>query len=94
MTSVGKTISLTGLGHEADIQDHFQDGILYMSIAASATVEHVTSELSKIMRVTGATTSASKVQSSTSLADAVPKAAFWFHGKRILFLIDDIWPTF
>lgn len=45
------------------------------------------------MRVTGATTSAAAVQSSKSLADAIAIAAVWFHGKRILFLIDDIWPT-
>lgn len=93
MPGVGKTIALIGFGHEDDIKEHFVHGVLYMSVGATATVGHITSELCKILRVTGATTCAAEVQSSKSLADAVANAAIWFHGKRILYLIDDIWPT-
>lgn len=93
MAGAGKTMALIGLGHDEDIRTHFVDGVLYMSIGATATVEHVTGQLSKIMRVTGATESAASVLSSTFVADAVTKAAIWFQGKRILFVIDDIWPS-
>lgn len=92
MPGVGKTLSLIGLGHDEDIRNHFEDGVLYMCVGAAATVGHVTSELCKIMRVTGANTTAAEVQTSNTLADAVSNAAIWFHGKQILFLIDDIWP--
>lgn len=93
MAGVGKTTALIGLGHDEDVQAHFNDGVLYMSIGASATVGHVTTELWKMMRVTGATTSAAAVKSSKSLADAIAIATEWLREKRILFLIDDIWPT-
>lgn len=93
MAGVGKTTALIGLGHDADIQAHFVDGVLYMSIGATATVEHITRELYQIMRVTGANTSALEVQSSPTLDSTISSAAVWFHGKRILFLIDDIWRT-
>lgn len=93
MAGVGKTIALIGLGHDDDIKSHFADGVLFMTIGANATVGHLTSELCKIMRVTGAIQSAKEVQSAKTLADAVSNAAIWFVGKRILFLIDDIWPS-
>lgn len=93
MAGVGKTVALIGLGHDEDIQNHFTDGVLYMSIGANATLGHVITELWKIMSVTGATTSAQAVKSSKSLADAIAVASVWFHGKRLLFLIDDIWPS-
>lgn len=89
MTGVGKTIALTGLGHDPDIKAHFLHGVLFMAVGAKATVGRLTSELCKIMRGTGAVDSAKKVQSSKSLSDAVSIAAIWFHGKRIMFLIDD-----
>lgn len=93
MTGVGKTTALIGLGHDDEIKEHFVDGVLYIRVGASATMGDVTSELSEIMRVTGATTSATAVLSSKALADPVSNAAIWFRGKRILFLIDDIWPS-
>lgn len=93
MAGVGKTIALIGLGHDDDIMSHFRQGVLFMRAGATATVRHLTSELCKIMRVTSASTSADEVKSSKSLADAVSNAAVCFHGKRILFLINDIWPS-
>lgn len=93
MPEVGKATAHIGLGREDDIKTHFAHGVLYVSVGASATVGDVASELCNIMRVTGATTSAAGVESSKSLTSAVTNAAIWFHGKKILFLIDDIWPT-
>lgn len=93
MSGVGKTTVLIGIEHEEDIKEHFTHGVLYMSVGAAATVAHLTGELFNIVRVTGATTSSAEVLSSKTLADAVSHAAVWFHGKQILFLIDDIWPS-
>lgn len=93
LAGVGKTVGLNAPGHDVDIKNHFVDGVLYMSVGATATAGHLTRELCKIMRVSGASTSTEEVQSSKSLADAVSNAAVWFHGRRILFLIDDNWPT-
>lgn len=61
LTGSGKTLALIGLGHDGDIKHHFEDGVLYLSIGAAAFLEHITSELNKIMRVTGATESASNI---------------------------------
>lgn len=93
MAGVGKSTALIGIAHDRDIREHFVHGVLFLSIGVAATVGDVTNELEKIMRFTGAATHADKVQSSASMADAVSKAAIWFRGKRILFLIDDIWPN-
>lgn len=93
MTGAGKTISLIGLGHDNDVKDRFVHGVLYMAIGPNATVEHIANQLNKIMRVTGSTVSAMEVAASRSLSDAVAKAAVWFQGKRILFLVDDLWPS-
>lgn len=93
MAGVGNSIALIALGHDGGIRAHFIDGVLYMAIGVTATVGDVAKELEKIMRFTGATTNAGKVQLSTSLADVVSIAAIWFQGKQILFLIDDIWPN-
>lgn len=93
MAGVGKTTALVGLAHDPTIQSHFDGGILYMSLGAVATVEHVASSLGQIMRLTGAISRADAVESASSLAIAVSIAADWFNGQRILFLVDDIWPT-
>lgn len=45
------------------------------------------------MRRTGATFSAAEVDSVPSLEASVSHASAWFRGKRILFLVDDVWPT-
>lgn len=93
LAEVGKTTALIGLGQEDDIKTHFKDGVLFMKAGATATVDDLTGELCKIMRATCACTSAAELESSKSLADAVAGAARWFHGKQVLFLIDDIWPS-
>lgn len=116
MAGAGETTALIGLAHDRKIKDQFVDGVLYVSLRANTAAEHIMAELSKIMRVTGAVSSAKemqslalklhetkrtsgaesgayKKQSSSSLAAAISYAAIWFQGKRILFLVDDIWPT-
>lgn len=94
MAGVGKTTALKGLGHDADIEDNFKDGVLFTSLGAEATVEKLNEELVEIMCATGATSSATEVSSSSSLESAVSKAARRFQGKSILFLVDDVWPCF
>lgn len=93
MTGAGKTTALIGLAHDPKVKECFTDGILYLPLEATSTEKHVLLELSKIMRVTGATPAATEVQSSPSLAAAVSTAAIWFNNKRILFLVDEIWPA-
>lgn len=61
MAGVGKTIALNGLGHNPKIRSHFTDGVLY------TTVEHVTAEVSKILRLAGAISRASGVESAPTL---------------------------
>lgn len=72
---MGKTTALKGLGHDADIEDNFKDGVLFTSLGAEATVEKLNEELVEIMCATGATSSATEVSSSSSLENAVSKAA-------------------
>lgn len=93
MAGVGKTMSLIALGHDKDLRHHFRDGILYLSLGADATVESITRGLYKIMKLTGATTSADAVRNQTDLTAAIEDAALWFFGKCNLFLLDDVWRT-
>lgn len=92
MAGVGKSTALVALGHDADIREYFADGVLYMSLGANATKHHIACELNRIMRATGAKEGVLKDESTASLASAVAEAALWFQSRRILFLIDDIWP--
>lgn len=78
MAGVGKTTSLIALGHDRDVRNHFRDGVLYMSIGADASVAHITRGISKIMKFTGAKSSASDVEHQLSLSKAVEDAALWF----------------
>lgn len=93
MAGVGKTAILCALGHDPLVQQHFPDGILFMSLGADASEGHVVQSLSKIMSVTGSMHIASEVQRMIQLPPAIEFAANWFQEKRVLFLIDDIWPT-
>lgn len=78
MAGVGKTMALIGVGHGENIQEHFKDGVLFMSLGAEADVEKISGELEDIMRATGATSSAAAVNSASSLAEAVSKHPFGF----------------
>lgn len=62
MAGVGKTTSLIALGHDQLVRDHFIDGILYMPLGAETNPKHIVGVLAYIMRVTGATSSANKVE--------------------------------
>lgn len=93
MAGVGKTIALIALGHDKDVREIFKDGVLYMSLGANASVEVITRVLSKIMKFTGARSSADAVRNQADLTTAVKDTALWFFGKRNLFLVDDVWPT-
>lgn len=90
MAGVGKTIALVALGHDASLKQYFSGGILYMTLGGEATAESIIFELERLLRLTGAIATASKVKSATSLSDAITEAAIWFHGRRVLFLFDDI----
>lgn len=41
MAGVGKTTALIGLAHDLEIRAHFVDGVLYMSLSATAISERV-----------------------------------------------------
>lgn len=90
MVGVGKTTALIGLGHDKKLQEHFKDGIPFMSLGAEASVSKILGELVVIMRATGSTSSVEAVKCAPSLADAVSAGALWFQGRCSLFLIDDI----
>lgn len=93
MAGAGKTTALIALGHDEAVRNHFGDGILYMTLGADASVESIARGLSKIMKFTGARSSAAMVRKQTDLSEAVEDAALWFPGQQNLFLIDDVWPT-
>ncbi len=93
MAGVGKTVALQGLGHDKDVLKRFPDGVHYMTLGKSATVQTVIREIAKIMTATGASTSLTNVRKSNSLREAVDYAVMWFQGRVSLYLLDDIWPS-
>lgn len=90
---VGKTTALIGLGHDPKIRAHFVHGVIFMPLGAAASETSVAKELVKIVNLTEGFSKAFEVDSASSLSEAVSRAAMWFHGKRIMFLIDDISST-
>lgn len=92
MAGTGKTTALMAMAHDAEIREQFTDGVLYMKIGRDATEEDVLRELGTIMLYTGAHDDAVDVGNAQNLADGMSNATLWFCGRRILFLIDDIWP--
>ncbi len=93
MAGVGKTIALQGLACDGDIRERFPDGIQYLSLGQGATVQIAVGEIAKVMTMSGASASAARVETSTSLEEAIDHAKRWFQDKKCLFLIDDLWPT-
>lgn len=93
MGGVGKTTALIGLGHDSEIRARFVDGVIFFSLGAAVSEESVTQKLVKVMDLTGGRSKAFEVKSASSLSDAVACAATWFLGKRLLLLVDDLWPT-
>ncbi len=93
MAGVGKTIALQGLAGDKDVRLRFPDGIQYVSLGQTASVQTAIQEIARVMRLTGATKSVAPVETSTSLREAVDYAFRWFQNKKCLFLVDDLWPT-
>ncbi len=93
MAGVGKTVALVGLTSDREIRERFPDGILFMTLGQSATVQSVIGELKKIVALTGGTKIGVKIGSCTGLRDAVDFAVPWFKNRVCLFLVDDIWPA-
>lgn len=92
MSGTGKTSALSALAHDPDIRCAFPDGVLYIKLGRDATEEEVLCELGLVMLFTGAHDTACEVGNANSLSDGVSNAALWFCGKKILFLLDDVWP--
>lgn len=70
MAGVGKTMALIALGHDEAIRTHLRDGVLFMSLGADASVEHVTRGLATMMKFTGAIASATAVRNQGNLSEA------------------------
>ena len=90
-SGVGKTTIIHILTHDQDIRMHFVDGIYYMAFGADATIDSAIDQLCSIVRNSGGLHKAADISKHTDIDKAVHEVCEWFHEKRYLLLVDDIW---
>lgn len=89
MGSVGKTVSLIGLGYDNDIRAHFSDGVHFLSFGQQAVSSEVIAGMARFVRDSEGVDNATAIESCSKLGDAVHKAAVWFSDRTCLFLCAD-----
>lgn len=94
MGGIGKTTALTALGWDMDVRERFCHGVFFLAFGRDAEHGHVLRQLSKIVRKTGAEDSVvDAVARADDVREACERTAEWFHGRKVLFLCDDLWSS-
>ncbi|CAN8069989.1 unnamed protein product [Agarophyton chilense] len=88
---MGKTSTLCALSRDKDVRFRFVDGVYWISLGMSATVCEFIHRLSGIVASAGGKSVSKRINRSLDEAIAVEEACSWFHAKRFLFLVDDVW---
>lgn len=90
---VGKTTALMGLCRDTEVQNLFPDGVYFISVGKDASDGHVIGQLQLIIKQSGGHTKGNEAGNWKSLDLAIRETAKWFHGRKVLFICDDLWPT-
>ena len=90
---MGKSITLRYLCHDEEIQDRFKDGIHFMTLGDAAGCEDVIRVLSRCVRNSGFSETASKIGDCKAIEEAVGMGAEIFRERKMLIVVDDLWPT-
>ena len=84
---------MQGPGTEADVHDTFSDGTYYISIGQDANLVAAITAVAAVVKASGGVVNYKEIREEQTLANAVSSAAEWFKGRKVLFLIDDLWPN-
>lgn len=93
MGGVGKSSALIALGYEHDIRKWFDEGVFLITLGERADVLHILQGISTVVESCGGEQLSKKIMNAGSVKQAVDLSTKWFEKKRVLFLLDDIWPT-
>lgn len=92
-SGVGKSTALQAIAYETEVREYFSDGIYSLILGEHASAARIIQDLSNIVESTGGARESRQVLQAFSLKDGVKIAAKWFNNKRVLIIIDDVWPT-
>lgn len=92
-SGTGKSTALQAISCENDVQEHFVDGIYWITLGEHASPGRIIQELSDIVNSAGGAGLSKQILQAPSLHAGVEFFARWFNGRKALFILDDLWPT-
>lgn len=92
-SGVGKSTALQAISWEHDVREHFAGGIYWITLGEHASPGRIIQELSDIVITAGGASLSQQILQAQSLRAGVELFATWFNGRKVLFILDDLWPT-
>jgi len=83
---IGKTTLTASLAHDPIVQNHFRDGVLWVSLGQSPDIFTELVRWGQALQIAG-------IEKATSIEDATMLLSSSLHDKRTLLIVDDVWDT-
>lgn len=93
MAGIGKTSLLVNICHQLDIKSNFSDGIYFLTVGKDATKTDFVEKLCRILSSSGGERKSRAIEQNGKFESAIDTTTKWFHGKRVLFVFDDLWAS-
>ena len=90
---VGKTTACIIVANDTEVRNKFHDGVFWIGLGMDSTADEVRTRIVKILRKSGGSDYAKKVESmeSKKIDDAVEEASEWISVRKILLVVDNVW---
>jgi WD40 repeat protein len=92
---VGKTVACVVVANDPEVTEIYPDATLWVQLGHGSTAAHVVSEIARIVTVTGGSAMARDVRAEgeDDIDAAIAMARSWFAGRRILLVVDNVFPS-
>lgn len=91
ISGVGKTSALKVIGNHDGVQKLFPDGVYWLQLSSFATDLVLVAQIANTVAASGGRRVSEEIRSSNNLSSAVRIAKNWFHGHKVLIIVDDVW---
>ncbi|KAI0561561.1 WD40-repeat containing protein [Gracilaria domingensis] len=90
---VGKSCAARALASLQKVRDMFPEGIYEISVGMNAGELALKTELCNCIERSGGVSIAKQMMSGRNMQEVFRKAEGWFAGRKVLFIVDDVWET-